>query len=223
MPIFAPPSIPPLYYSSPRRSARRSRGMGAAVPAATISSAQIPQLIANAASQYGVPSQIAMEVAVQESGLNQNAVSSAGAIGVFQLMPATAAQLGVNPSNVQQNIQGGVQYLSQLYAQFGEWDQALGAYNWGPGNVSNAVSQYGDSWLNYAPAETQNYVTSILTATGMNYSTGITASSVTSGIGDTISDALSNVSDSLSVDPSTILYLTAAALGVYLFVDFLTD
>src|SRR5277367_5470481 len=156
MPIFAPGRMPPHAYGR--------RGMGAAAAATTISSAQIPQLIANAAAQYGVPSQLALEVAIQESGLNQNAVSSAGAIGVFQLMPATAAGLGVNPQNVQQNIQGGVQYLSQLYSQFGEWDQALGAYNWGPGNVQNAIAQYGSSWLNYAPAETQNYVTSILSA-----------------------------------------------------------
>jgi soluble lytic murein transglycosylase-like protein len=196
--------------------------MGA--PAATVSSAQIPQLIANAAAQYGVPSQLALEVAIQESGLNQSAVSSAGAIGVFQLMPATAAGLGVDPTNLQQNIQGGVQYLSQLYSQFGSWDQALAAYNWGPGNVSNAVATYGDpGFLANAPAETQNYVSSIMSAAGLSYSTSITADSLTSGITDTLTNALDSVSDSVGADPTTLLYLTGGALALYLVLDFLTD
>jgi soluble lytic murein transglycosylase-like protein len=130
--------------------------------ASTSSSGNIPQLISDAAAQYGVDPDLAINVAVEESGLNQNAVSPAGAIGVFQLMPATAAGLGVNPYDLEQNIQGGVKYLSQMLAQFGDAAQALGAYNWGPGNVQKAVAAYGGDWLSHAPAETQNYVAAIL-------------------------------------------------------------
>jgi len=127
-----------------------------------MATSSIPQLIANAAAQYGVDPSLALNVAIAESALNPSAVSSAGAIGVFQLMPATAAGLGVNPNNLQENIQGGVQYLGQLLAQFGNPTAALAAYNWGPGNVSQAQATYGDDWLSHAPTETQNYVTEIL-------------------------------------------------------------
>ncbi len=124
------------------------------------------QIVATA-QQYGVDPSLALEVAQQESGLNRNAVSSAGAIGVFQLEPATAAMLGVNPYDVNQNIQGGIQYLAQMLAQFGgDVEAALAAYNWGPGNVSNAMAAAGSGWLSTAPAETQNYVQKILTALG---------------------------------------------------------
>lgn len=205
---------------------RRRSNLGAAA-ASAVSSAQIPQLIANAASQYGVPSTIAMEVAIQESGLNPNAVSSAGAMGVMQLMPATAASLGVtNPYDPTQNINAGVRYLSQLYSQFGAWDETLGAYNWGPGNVQNAVAQYGSNWLNYAPAETQNYVTSILSAAGVSYTASVTPDSVASGTSDLVdnlSDTVQNAISSLQIAPTTLFYLTGAALAAYLFLDLISD
>jgi soluble lytic murein transglycosylase-like protein len=93
--------------------------------------------MAAAATQYGVPLSLLEAVANQESGYNPNAVGTSGEIGLFQLMPATAAQLGVSNSyDPTQNIQGGAKYLSQLYAQFGSWDEALEAYNEGPGALN---------------------------------------------------------------------------------------
>lgn len=131
-------------------------------------SASIQQMVTTAAAQYGVPPSLALAVAGQESGFNQTKpngsllVSPAGAIGVMQLEPATAAQLGVDPADTQQNINGGVQYLAMLLQEFnGNQAQALAAYDWGPGNVSKAIAQYGANWLSVAPAETQNYVASI--------------------------------------------------------------
>lgn len=117
-----------------------------------------------AAAKYGVDPSLALAVAQQESGLNPNARSSAGAIGVMQLMPATAAQLGVDPNDPAQNIDGGVRYLSQLLSQFGgDTSLALAAYNAGPG----AVQKYGG----VPPyAETQNYVSSILAKLGLTFS-----------------------------------------------------
>jgi hypothetical protein len=112
--------------------------------------------ITAAAQAQGVDPNLALAVANQESGFNQNAVSGAGAIGVFQLMPTTAAGLGVNPYDQSQNITGGVTYLKQLLTQYnGDQSLALAAYNAGPG----AVSKYGG----VPPyTETQNYVTSVL-------------------------------------------------------------
>lgn len=116
--------------------------------------------ITSTAIQYGVDPSLALAVANQESGMNPNAVSSAGAIGLFQLMPATAAQLGVDPTDVMQNIQGGIEYLSQMLTQFGgNVSLALAAYNAGPG----VVTTYGG--IPPYP-ETQNYVSSILAAIG---------------------------------------------------------
>jgi soluble lytic murein transglycosylase-like protein len=129
----------------------------------------IPQAIVSAANAQGVPPQLALEVAIQESGLNQSAVSSAGARGIFQLMPATAAMLGVNPDDPGQNIHGGVAYLGMMLQQFGDPAMALGAYNWGPSAVSSAVAAWGQNWLQHAPAETQNYVQRILGAIGSEY------------------------------------------------------
>jgi soluble lytic murein transglycosylase-like protein len=117
--------------------------------------ASVASLLDQAATQYNVPASVLYGVAAQESGFNQNAVSPAGAIGVMQLMPSTAAGLGVDPNNIQQNIDGGAQYLSQLFQQFGSWVLALAAYNAGPGNVAKA----GNTVPNFP--ETQNYVTSI--------------------------------------------------------------
>ena len=62
--------------------------------------------------------------------------SSAGAEGLFQLEPATAASLGVDPTSPTGNIQGGLTYLQQLYDEYGNWTDALEAYNEGPGNLA---------------------------------------------------------------------------------------
>lgn len=94
------------------------------------------------ARMYGVPVPLAQAVAYQESGLRQGAVSSAGAIGVMQLEPGTAKELGVNPYNWRQNIDGGVRYLAAKYKQYGNWQQALQAYNGGDGNVGSAQTQH---------------------------------------------------------------------------------
>lgn len=118
-------------------------------------------LLTSAANQYGVSPELAIAVAQQESGGNPNAVSSAGAQGVMQLMPSTASSLGVtDPFDPAQNIDAGVKYLSQLLSQFGgDTSLALAAYNWGPGNVSaNGYSNW--------PAETENYVNSIMSQIG---------------------------------------------------------
>lgn len=106
------------------------------------------------AQRLGVPVQMARAVMRQESGGRADAVSPKGARGPMQLMPGTAAELGVDPNDPYQNITGGLTYLKQQLDDFGDPQLALAAYNAGPG----AVRKYGG----VPPyAETQNYVQAI--------------------------------------------------------------
>lgn len=106
---------------------------------------------------------IAARVAQVESGNRQtdkngNTITSPkGALGIMQLMPATAEKLGVNPYNKDENIAGGRAYLEQLYEKFGNWVDALAAYNWGPKKVELARAQGKP-----LPQSVQGYVNSIL-------------------------------------------------------------
>jgi soluble lytic murein transglycosylase-like protein len=112
-------------------------------------------LASAAAARYGIPTDLFLAQINAESAWNPSAVSSAGAIGLGQLMPGTAADLGVDPNDPAQNLDGAARYLSDQYRRFGDWRLALAAYNAGPGNVQ----KYGD----VPPfAETQAYVAKIL-------------------------------------------------------------
>lgn len=95
-------------------------------------------------------------VAYVESRFNQQAVSKAGAVGVMQLMPATAAELGVDPNHPEGNIRGGAEYLRRMVTMFGNnLELALAAYNAGP----SAVQRYGG----VPPyAETRAYVDAVM-------------------------------------------------------------
>ena len=100
----------------------------------------------------------------QESRWNPQAVSSKGAIGLAQLMPATARDLGVNPTDPTANLIGGARYLRTLLDEFdGNVEKALAAYNAGPGRVRSAGGVP-------AIAETRAYVASIVRR--ISYSTG---------------------------------------------------
>ncbi len=103
------------------------------------------------ARKYGIPESLFLRLVNQESRWNPNARSHKGAMGLAQLMPGTAAKLGVNPRDPKQNLEGGARYLRMMYNQFGDWRLALAAYNAGPG----AVKKYGG----IPPyRETRNYV-----------------------------------------------------------------
>jgi hypothetical protein len=117
-------------------------------------------------AQFGVSPEVIRAMVTHESGRDQNAVSKKGALGLMQLMPATAKQLGVNPLNPEQNIKGGTQYYAQLLDQFGDQRLALAAYNAGPGRVVQNGNQ--------VPTYTEPYVNNVLnTANALRVQSGL--------------------------------------------------
>ncbi len=125
------------------------------------STGNFEEIIQKASQKYGVDADLVKSVIQNESAYDPNAVSSAGALGLMQLMPATAANLGVeNPLDPEQNIDGGVKLLRELLNQFGDnLTNVVAAYNAGAG----AVMQYGG-----VPPyqETQLYVNRVLSTYG---------------------------------------------------------
>jgi soluble lytic murein transglycosylase-like protein len=113
--------------------------------------------IAQAAAAHGLPASLLAGLVAAESGFSPTARSAAGAMGLTQLMPATAASLGVSqPFDPTQNLMGGASYLSQMLQRFGgNLELALAAYNAGP----EAVERYGG--IPPYP-ETQAYVDRVL-------------------------------------------------------------
>ena len=94
-------------------------------------------LILSAAERYGLSPALIKAIVLAESGMNPNAKSSAGAMGLMQLMPGTAAGLGVDdPWDPEQNIDGGSRYIRQQLDTFGDTRRAVAAYHAGPGNVT---------------------------------------------------------------------------------------
>lgn len=113
--------------------------------------------ISQAATEAGIAPALLDALVAQESNYDPNARSRAGAMGLTQLMPDTAAALGVqNPFNPIENLRGGARYLASLLKRFGDPALALAAYNAGPGRVERAGNQIPNI------AETQNYVKRVL-------------------------------------------------------------
>jgi hypothetical protein len=113
------------------------------------------QAARDAARKYGIDPDMFLRLIQQESSFRPDVVSPKGAIGLGQLMPATAKELGVDPTDPMQNLEGAAKYLSQQLKRFGSPELALAAYNAGPTRVAK---------LGRVPniAETQNYVKTIL-------------------------------------------------------------
>lgn len=128
----------------------------------------IQQKVIKYARKYGMDPDFALKWVRQESGFNPKAKSKAGAMGMLQLMPATAKELGVtDPYDEDQNLDAGFRYLKSKFKEFGDMSLALAAYNSGSGNVK----KYGG----IPPfAETQNYVKSILGEQAMHSNYPIT-------------------------------------------------
>lgn len=106
--------------------------------------------------KYGIPSGMLNAMMQQESGGNPNAVSPKGAQGLFQFMPPTALQYGIDPLDPQQASDGAARMVSDLARKYnGDIPSVLAAYNWGSGNLDR-------NGMEAAPPETKNYISSIM-------------------------------------------------------------
>lgn len=119
--------------------------------------------IADASAAYGLPDGLLARLIYEESHFRPDIiagdlVSSAGAIGIAQFEPDTAAELGVDPYDALSSIDGAARYLAELRARFGSWRAALAAYNWGQGNLAR-------KGLDAAPPATRHYIAAILADT----------------------------------------------------------
>ena len=114
---------------------------------------EVMRAVQDASLRYGVSTKLIRSVIRHESNGHPGAVSHAGAMGLMQLMPGTARELGVRCAfDPRQNIMGGTRYLRELRNRFGSWRVALAAYNAGPARAESG------RW----PAETKRYVERVL-------------------------------------------------------------
>ena len=124
-----------------------------------------------AAEANGLDPALLSSMIKRESNGDPSALSPKGAMGLTQIMPDTARELGVDPRDPDQAIEGGARYLAQQQKTFGSDAKALAAYNAGPGAVKKAIGKAmeagsPEAWLSYLPDETQKYVPAILSKMG---------------------------------------------------------
>lgn len=133
--------------------------------------------INEAAAAHGVSPDLVRAIIQCESGGNPNAKSSAGAMGLMQLMPGTARSMGVsNAYDPRQNIYGGTKYIAGCIRQFnGDWRKAVAGYNWGPGRKAFNYA----NWESYLPKETRQYLARVSSFLPSSFTAGYTG--VTSG------------------------------------------
>ena len=118
-----------------------------------ISETKIKDTIVQHSVEMGIDPAIALAIAKIESNYHHTSRSKYGAVGVFQLMPSTAARLGVNPYHLSDNVKGGIMYYKMMYKMFGTTELALAAYNAGPAYILKN---------HCAPTYTRNYVSKIM-------------------------------------------------------------
>jgi soluble lytic murein transglycosylase-like protein len=183
--------------TDPNAAASATTGATAPTGAASTTGAATPYApeIDAAAAKYNVDPALLRGLIRQESNFNPNAGSPAGARGLTQLMPGTAAALGVDPSVPAQAIEGGAKYLRQQLDKFGgDPAKALAAYNAGPG----AVQRYGG----VPPyAETQNYVRKVLAYAAEYRQAAPAATASAASVTSPIATAAPTVSSPTSVLP----------------------
>lgn len=113
----------------------------------------------------GIPPDAFVRQINQESGFNPDSLSPAGAEGIAQFMPDTAAGLGIDPWNPVDSLQGAAHLMARYEHNYSEdYTKALAAYNGGSGRLAYCMHYYGPAWLNCEPAETQAYIEKIMSS-----------------------------------------------------------
>jgi soluble lytic murein transglycosylase-like protein len=121
------------------------------------------QLFQQAENNYGLPAGLLSTMGFHESGFDPNAVSPVGARGVMQFMPATAQEYGIDPHDTPAAINAAGKKMAGLVKYYnGDMAKAVAAYNYGEGNLNNAIAKAGDNWQSALPTETQDYLSRIL-------------------------------------------------------------
>jgi len=129
------------------------------LPPMALATSQYVAIAEQDATAVGIPPAYFARQIQQESGFNPNAVSPAGAVGIAQFEPGTAAGLGINPWDPIQALKGAASLMANYARQYGgDYAKALAAYNGGSGTVQSAVNNCGANWLNCLPGETRHYI-----------------------------------------------------------------
>jgi len=149
----------PQSFERAKAGAPVENAMQNSMPVAKRGGHKYEDLVIQEANRQGVDPNLAVHVLYKETGNLSNpesAKSKAGALGVMQLMPGTAKELGVNPLDPMENIQGGISYLKKMYNKYQDPALAAAAYNAGPGRLDRALRSEGG--LGTLPRETRNYM-----------------------------------------------------------------
>ncbi|WP_125152883.1 lytic transglycosylase domain-containing protein [Clostridium rectalis] len=123
----------------------------------------IDELVEKASKKYCIDKELLFAVIKQESDFDPNCTSYMGAMGLMQLMPETASDLGINnPYNIEENIDGGAKHLRGYLNMYGNCKElALAAYNAGPGTLQNRGVKNVEA-INRLPYETRDYVKKVM-------------------------------------------------------------
>lgn len=156
--VAEPVAAPVAPAAPPGRAPRGPSGNSGMTP-------EIARAIAFGAEQFGVDEAVLVGMGAIESRnydpavISGKVLSPRGAAGMMQFMPETAKRFGIDPTDVAQSAIGAAAYMRAHLDMFGgDYDKAMAAYNWGEGNVQEAVKKWGDKWLDHAPEQTQNYI-----------------------------------------------------------------
>lgn len=112
-------------------------------------------LVKHYAKRYGITQKVALALVGQESTWDPRAKSPSGALGLTQMLPSTAAEMGVDPLDPKQSIEGGMRYFAQQLAVDHNYPNALARYNMGPNAFKRCQQRKGGCQL---PTETRKYI-----------------------------------------------------------------
>jgi peptidoglycan DL-endopeptidase CwlO len=150
--------VAPASYATPVSGAASTTVQGVAVDGSVSATTPYASLFEAAGARYGIPPKVLAAIGWVESRYRTDAVSSAGAVGMMQFLPGTAASMGVDPYDPASAIDGTARYLRSALDRFGDLGEAIAAYNVGPGAIANAGGVQSGT-------QAERYLTKVVEAT----------------------------------------------------------